>query len=179
MSSYAIYGWIGVFFSLLFLVWFFITLFRLQRSVPPDKEGWIVMRPSLLFSFLGLSAFLLACVWIILALAMLFLVGLYSLQGAGIAFLFLVMSVVFFRFALGDVAMVIRFNNDSIKIKRLGREAVIFWDYVERIGMNYFSGPMIYSQEGDFSVSNLRQGFPQFVETALSHGVDVDDTLLK
>ena len=154
-----------------------LLIFFSRGEVKPDEEGWIHLRPSMALHFFGLIFLLFAIFFSALPLIPLFietdeLFWVFVLLGSSLAvgMWFAVYSVYGIR---------VYFNDDLVVYRGLIRTIKVPWNKVTRVVDSIAFGTFVDTAEGRLIIWRYFKGFPQFIDTALRHGVDIDDALLK
>jgi hypothetical protein len=154
-----------------------LLIFFSRGDIKADKNGWFHLRPSIALHFFGIMFLAMAIFFSAFPFIPLFA----EYDGLDLVFILLgpLLAAGMWYAVYSVYGVRVRFNDDYIVYRGLIKTIKAPWNNVTRIVDSVALGTFVDTTEGRLIIWRYFKGFPQFIETALRHGVDVDKDLLK
>lgn len=142
----------------------------------PDADGWLRVRPTLVVYIFGL--FYIPFALLFTAMPLMAVYADTVQQGVVFVVLGPLLACLMWFGLYGTFIARTRFNADGIEYRGLIRTLFVPWKEVRRIGDHSGLGTYVSTNRGRLIVWKFFLGFPQLVEEAMRHGIEVDPSLL-
>ena len=152
-----------------------LTVFS-KKSVKPDADGWIKLRPSIGLSIFGFAFVAFAVFFSFYPIAAFFI----DANGFewGIGAMGVPLAILFWYGVYTTFIVKTRFNDQGIEHKGLIRTVFVQWEDITGITESVWLGTYVRSRKGRLIIWKLLRGFQQLVDAASERGVEIDPTLL-